>query len=427
MSPASCSEAFPFGAAPTRIADGGCSLRRLRPAAAVFRTGAVVRVARSRHRCLCVPLSAPLPRYITTFDLLVNVLAYVPLGALIVLALYPKMRGLAAAAVAAAGGLLLSGTIEAGQTFLPSRIPSNLDLLTNTVGALAGALLTSPFAASLIDRGRLVDWRRRWFEHDTTVGADRPGVVAGGADLPGTDAVRQWRPTRQPRAAGRGARGPLVAVRRRAIRSSRVRTGRGVRRRGRPAGDRARAVFGAATQGASVPAAGSAASCQPHREIGRQCGAVRDRNARWRGSRRVPSAAWHWECCPWLPPPAERVPGRRDWPGSRCSCCCSLSMHRSGEPVSPCATAGVAPGPTAEFQRDWRAGCPHCGRWRWEQASRCAVRVRRLSGRLPIICVLTFQHMSHYKHHVFFCLNEREDGAACCGRHQASEMQQHAK
>ena len=35
--------------------------------------------------------------------------------------------------------------------------------------------------------------------------------------------------------------------------------------------------------------------------------------------------------------------------------------------------------------------------------------------------------MSHYKHHVFFCLNEREDGAACCNRHHATEMQQYAK
>ena len=35
--------------------------------------------------------------------------------------------------------------------------------------------------------------------------------------------------------------------------------------------------------------------------------------------------------------------------------------------------------------------------------------------------------MSHYKHHVFFCLNEREEGAACCGRQHAAEMQQHAK
>ena len=35
--------------------------------------------------------------------------------------------------------------------------------------------------------------------------------------------------------------------------------------------------------------------------------------------------------------------------------------------------------------------------------------------------------MSHYKYHVFFCLNEREDGSACCGRHDAAGMQQHAK
>jgi VanZ family protein len=112
-------------------------------------------------------LLAPLPRYITTFDVVVNVIAYMPLGALIVLALYPRLRGITAAAVAATSGLLLSGAIEAGQTFLPSRISSNVDLLTNAVGALAGGLVAAPYAAMLIDRGRLVEWRRRWFEHDT--------------------------------------------------------------------------------------------------------------------------------------------------------------------------------------------------------------------------------------------------------------------
>lgn len=35
--------------------------------------------------------------------------------------------------------------------------------------------------------------------------------------------------------------------------------------------------------------------------------------------------------------------------------------------------------------------------------------------------------MSYYQRHVFFCLNEREDGAACCARHGAADMQQHAK
>jgi (2Fe-2S) ferredoxin len=35
--------------------------------------------------------------------------------------------------------------------------------------------------------------------------------------------------------------------------------------------------------------------------------------------------------------------------------------------------------------------------------------------------------MSHYQRHVFFCLNERENGAACCGAHHAADMQAHAK
>ncbi len=35
--------------------------------------------------------------------------------------------------------------------------------------------------------------------------------------------------------------------------------------------------------------------------------------------------------------------------------------------------------------------------------------------------------MSYYQRHVFFCLNVREDGAACCGCHDAAEMQQYAK
>jgi (2Fe-2S) ferredoxin len=35
--------------------------------------------------------------------------------------------------------------------------------------------------------------------------------------------------------------------------------------------------------------------------------------------------------------------------------------------------------------------------------------------------------MSYYRHHVFFCLNQRDDGTACCARHDASGMQQYAK
>ncbi len=35
--------------------------------------------------------------------------------------------------------------------------------------------------------------------------------------------------------------------------------------------------------------------------------------------------------------------------------------------------------------------------------------------------------MSYYQRHVFFCLNERDDGSACCANHHAAEMQRHAK
>jgi (2Fe-2S) ferredoxin len=35
--------------------------------------------------------------------------------------------------------------------------------------------------------------------------------------------------------------------------------------------------------------------------------------------------------------------------------------------------------------------------------------------------------MSHYKHHVFFCLNRRDDGRPCCAEHPAEAMQAYAK
>lgn len=109
-------------------------------------------------------LGAPVPRHLTAFDLLVNVLAYLPLGVLLVLAVHPRLRGAFAVLLALAAGLLLSATIEALQTYLPSRVPSNIDLLTNGAGAFAGGLLAAPFASSLIDRGRLAELRLRWFE-----------------------------------------------------------------------------------------------------------------------------------------------------------------------------------------------------------------------------------------------------------------------
>jgi len=109
-------------------------------------------------------LTAPVPKHVTGFDLAANVLGYVPLGALLVLAMHPRVRGGLAVLLALVAGALLSGTVEALQTYLPTRVSSNIDLATNSLGTLAGALIAAPLASSLIDRGRLADLRLRWFE-----------------------------------------------------------------------------------------------------------------------------------------------------------------------------------------------------------------------------------------------------------------------
>ena len=114
-------------------------------------------------------LAAPIPAYVTTFDLAVNVLAYLPFGALLVLAMHPAVRGSRAVLIATLAGIALAALIEAGQSFLPTRIASNLDLTTNASGALLGALFAAPLASNLIDRGRLADLRMRWFERRASV------------------------------------------------------------------------------------------------------------------------------------------------------------------------------------------------------------------------------------------------------------------
>jgi VanZ family protein len=102
-------------------------------------------------------------RYWTGFDVMVNIVGYMPLGVLLVLSLYPHVRGIWAVLLAALGGMLVSGAMEAVQNYLPSRVPSNLDFFTNSAGALAGALLGALWARSLLDQSRLYRLRKRWF------------------------------------------------------------------------------------------------------------------------------------------------------------------------------------------------------------------------------------------------------------------------
>lgn len=106
-------------------------------------------------------LQADWPRYITLFDLSVNVLAYVPLGFLWYSVLLPRCgRGLATLLVCV-GAALLSGTLETVQNFLPSRVPSHVDLACNAIGGLLGALIAQRHGRSLLSEGRLQQWRQR--------------------------------------------------------------------------------------------------------------------------------------------------------------------------------------------------------------------------------------------------------------------------
>lgn len=115
-------------------------------------------------------LGAPFPRYRTVFDLVTNVGAYVPLGILVVMALYPTVKKYAAIAIAIGLGALLSGSLEAMQTFLPSRVPSNLDLLANVSGVALGAVIGPLLTRHTLERGLFLPLRRRWFSSEASRG-----------------------------------------------------------------------------------------------------------------------------------------------------------------------------------------------------------------------------------------------------------------
>ncbi len=110
-------------------------------------------------------LLAPWPQYWTGFDLMSNALGYAPLGFLLALAALRSGRGVHAVRYATVAALSLSLLMETLQVYLPARVPSNVDLALNGLGAWLGAV-----AATLLERlGALSRWSRfraRWFVPD---------------------------------------------------------------------------------------------------------------------------------------------------------------------------------------------------------------------------------------------------------------------
>lgn len=85
-------------------------------------------------------LDAGWPRWWTGFDLAINVLVYVPLGYLLTLALGRQTGKPMPALAGALLATLVSLCLEALQSWLPTRVPSNLDLACNALGGFVGAI-----------------------------------------------------------------------------------------------------------------------------------------------------------------------------------------------------------------------------------------------------------------------------------------------
>ena len=106
-------------------------------------------------------LTARWPRYWTRLDVGLNIAAYLPLGFLLTSALSVRFKKGRSALFAVVACIALSFCMETLQNFLPTRVSSNVDLATNSLGGLLGALLGLRWGASLNVGGSVHRWRMR--------------------------------------------------------------------------------------------------------------------------------------------------------------------------------------------------------------------------------------------------------------------------
>ncbi len=114
-------------------------------------------------------LTAPWPHYITLEDVLVNLAAYAPLGFLLAVAIRSRFSARVAVLLAALAATGVSLAMELAQMYLPARIASNVDVLTNGAGALFGAMAAPLLSPRRVPGQRLAAWRDHLFA---------PGTVA---------------------------------------------------------------------------------------------------------------------------------------------------------------------------------------------------------------------------------------------------------
>ncbi|OGT00679.1 MAG: teicoplanin resistance protein VanZ [Gallionellales bacterium RIFCSPLOWO2_12_FULL_59_22] len=108
-------------------------------------------------------LREPLRFTYTAFDATANLLSYLPFGLLAGLALRARFGAASSVLLSLCLGVSLSAGMEFLQMYLPARISSNMDLLSNGTGALLGALLAVSVVSRMGLSARLIRWRRSLF------------------------------------------------------------------------------------------------------------------------------------------------------------------------------------------------------------------------------------------------------------------------
>ena len=108
-------------------------------------------------------LNAPVPRFITLFDVLANILAYIPFGFLVMFAAYPRWRNYVALGIALSLSAFLALGVETLQSWLPTRIPSQMDWWANILGGLLGGLLAIPLGPQWLSGSAIRRRFDQWF------------------------------------------------------------------------------------------------------------------------------------------------------------------------------------------------------------------------------------------------------------------------
>ncbi|HUX91520.1 MAG TPA: VanZ family protein [Gallionellaceae bacterium] len=110
-------------------------------------------------------LLTPFKQTYTAFDSVINLLSYLPFGLLIGLTVRANFGALTSVIAGLCAGMLLSASMEYLQMYLPMRISSNMDILTDSSGALLGAILAVSITSWTWFFTRITRWRNELFRH----------------------------------------------------------------------------------------------------------------------------------------------------------------------------------------------------------------------------------------------------------------------